>query len=401
MGVLEAEQPIRPVRPPRLRASLWRLLRLLGGVAGSFLALQTAVVATLVAIARQRRMRSPERGFPYLELHEESLGENQLQLYTYGQDLYDAMLEAIDSATESIYFETFIWKGDAIGEEFKRQLVRKAREGVRVYVIFDNFGNLVVPHAFKRSRRRSPRSNIPRCTTPGTISIRAATPSTTARCSSWMAVKRSSAATTSAASTRPNGATRTCASGSAPRSTSPNPSWTSGIAAGLRTNRIQQHYPRRFDPTVRCTAPTPLRLTFPIRNMYIEAIDRAERHILLTNAYFVPDHVLLEALAAAAQRGVDVQILLPWNSNHVVTDWVARGYFSECLASGIRIFGYKHAMIHAKTCTIDGEWSTIGTANLDRLSSVGNYELNVEVYSDRWPPRWSSSSSATRPTPSS
>jgi cardiolipin synthase len=59
---------------------------------------------------------------------------------------------------------------------------------------------------------------------------------------------------------------------------------------------------------------------------------------------------------------------------------MARGLFTELLQSGIRIFGYR-TMLHAKTCTIDGQWSTIGTANLDRLSSVGNYEMNVEIYS--------------------
>ena len=125
-----------------------------------------------------------------------------------------------------------------------------------------------------------------------------------------------------------------------------------------------------------------MRLTFPIRDMYIEAIDKAERSIQLSNAYFVPDRVLLDALNAAAQRGVDVQILVPWVSNHVIVDWLTRGYFAVCLKAGIRIFGYRN-MLHAKTCTIDGEWSTIGTANLDRLSSVGNYEINVEVYSNK------------------
>ena len=115
--------------------------------------------------------------------------------------------------------------------------------------------------------------------------------------------------------------------------------------------------------------------------MYIEAIDRAEHSIRLTNAYFVPDGTLLAALKAAAGRGVDVRVLVPWVSNHVVVDWLARGYFTACLQAGIRVFGYRH-MLHAKTCTIDGQWSTIGTANLDRLSAVGNYEINAEVYSE-------------------
>src|SRR6266487_6040206 len=62
-------------------------------------------------------------------------------------------------------------------------------------------------------------------------------------------------------------------------------------------------------------------------------------------------------------------------------DWITHSYFTDCLQAGIRIFGYRYTMLHAKTCTIDGAWSTVGTCNLDRLSLVGNYEINVAVYS--------------------
>jgi cardiolipin synthase A/B len=143
---------------------------------------------------------------------------------------------------------------------------------------------------------------------------------------------------------------------------------------------VPRRYPRVFDARIVLQDNDALRLTFPIRDLYISAIDRAERRIRLTNAYFIPDRALRHALKAAVERGVDVQVLLPWVSNHPLADWMARGLFAELLRDGIRIFGYG-TMIHAKTCTIDGQWSTIGTANLDRLSSVGNYELNVEIYS--------------------
>jgi cardiolipin synthase len=123
-----------------------------------------------------------------------------------------------------------------------------------------------------------------------------------------------------------------------------------------------------------------MRLAFPIRDMYISAIERAEQRIRLTNAYFIPDGSLRAALEEAVRRGVDVQVLLPWVSNHTLADWMARGHFAELLRAGIHVFGYR-AMIHAKTCTIDGQWSTIGTANIDRLSAVGNYEMTVEIYS--------------------
>jgi cardiolipin synthase len=147
-----------------------------------------------------------------------------------------------------------------------------------------------------------------------------------------------------------------------------------------RPARMDLRFARRFSPRVSFSTNDAARLIFPIRDMYISAIERARHHIYITNAYFIPDRVLLDALIAATQRGVDVQILLPWMSNHVAADWVSRGYFSICLEAGIRIFGYRDVMIHAKTCTIDRRWSTLGTANLDRLSEVGNHEINVEIY---------------------
>ena len=113
--------------------------------------------------------------------------------------------------------------------------------------------------------------------------------------------------------------------------------------------------------------------------MYLEAIDRAEHHIYLTQAYFLPDEALTRGLVKAVERGVDVQIIVPEISNHVVADWISRALYDTLLAGGVRILRYRNAMVHAKTATIDGRWSTIGTANLDRLSLAGNYEINIEL----------------------
>ena len=76
------------------------------------------------------------------------------------------------------------------------------------------------------------------------------------------------------------------------------------------------------------------------------------------------------------------RILVPRTSNHVVADWLSRGYYSQLMGAGVRIFRFRDAMVHAKTATIDGQWSTIGTANIDRLSMTGNYEINVEFIDD-------------------
>jgi cardiolipin synthase len=89
---------------------------------------------------------------------------------------------------------------------------------------------------------------------------------------------------------------------------------------------------------------------------------------------------VLSALIRAARRGVDVRIIIPAESNHIVADWLSRGFYSHLLRNGIRLLLYQGAMVHAKTATIDGQWSTIGTANIDRLSLLGNYEINMEVF---------------------
>jgi cardiolipin synthase len=71
--------------------------------------------------------------------------------------------------------------------------------------------------------------------------------------------------------------------------------------------------------------------------------------------------------------------MLPGRSNHPLTDVMAHGMFDELLGAGVRIFLYRDFMVHAKTAVVDDTWTTIGTANLDRWSMLGNYEINVEV----------------------
>jgi cardiolipin synthase A/B len=292
------------------------------------------------------------------------------------------MLDAIDSATESIYFESYIWKADAVGETFKQRLAEKAKAGVRVYVIFDNFGNLVVPASFKvfsplihkvkysaihrpwhlLDPRRYALDHRKLLIVDGKIGFIGGYNIGGLYAAEWRD-------------------THLRISGPAAMDLAQDfvDFWN---RFGQPRDRISTYHLRHFDPTIQLHSNDALRLTFPIRNMYIDAIERAQDHIYLTNAYFIPDHDVLDALVAAARRGVDVQVLVPWTSNHIVADWVSRSYFSTCLRGGVRLFGYKYAMIHAKTCTIDGQWTTIGTANLDRLSSVGNYEINVEAYSE-------------------
>jgi cardiolipin synthase A/B len=363
---------------------LWRRIsigRLLQDVAIVVVVLQVFTVIVLRVAAGLRERHKHKARFPHPRLNEVQVGDNYLQLYAYGADLYAAMLEAIDNARECIYLETYIWKGDAVGKELKAHLVQKAEQGVDVYVIFDAFANLVVPHSFKvfppcvhllefqpirhpwhiLDPRRYALDHRKMLVVDGVVGFIGGYNLGSLYATEWRDTHL-----------------RIRGPATADLAHSFVSFWN---RCRVKEGVIERHYPRKFDALITTRSNDALRLTFPIRDMYIEAIDRAEHEILLTNAYFVPDHILLDALKAAAARRVDVRVLLPGYSNHIVVDWLAHGYFTECLEGGIRIFGYNYAMLHAKTCTVDGQWVTLGTANLDRLSSIGNFEINVEIYS--------------------
>ena len=340
------------------------------------LTLQIIVIASSAVSTRFRRRRTSV-SLGHLRLPEITIGHSRVRVYTYGVSLYESMLTDIRAAHDSICIESFIWKGDTIGSEIKEAILRKAQEGVKVYAIFDDFANLVVPRQFKKF--------------PSTVHL--------LRYKAWTRLWDIFDPRNLARDHRKllvidekigysGGYNIGDLYGAKWRDTHVR---IEGEAArNLYSSFVEfwnEHAPESRQPLkssasllpyMRMYSNDPKRLMFPIRSMYIEAIDLAKERVLLTTPYFIPDRYVLSSLVRAARRGVDVRLMVPEESNHLLADWLARTYFTDCLRQGIRVFLYQAAMIHAKTATIDGAWTTVGTANLDRLSLVGNYELNME-----------------------
>jgi len=347
-------------------------------------ALQAVVVGALVALDQLRKRReAPWGGFPWKDQHEVVLeGGDRLKLYPYGVQLYEAMLEDIRNAKKCIYVGTFIWKGDEVGRRFVEALAERAREGINVCVIFDGLANVFVPSEFKDFPKEintlhfrpiwgpenllNPR-NVFRyhkhiMSVDGEIGFVGGYNIGSLYAEGWRDTHV--------------------------RIEGPDAREIENDLVDFWNHHRPPHLPelelageRAWNPATVFHRNDPYMRMFPIRAMYLEAIDRANRHIYLTHAYFIPDRAMRTGLIEAVKRGVDVQVLVPENSNHVTADWLARRHFRELLEAGVRIHLYKHIMIHSKTATIDGIWSTVGTANIDRYSLLGNYETNLEVYS--------------------
>jgi cardiolipin synthase A/B len=109
----------------------------------------------------------------------------------------------------------------------------------------------------------------------------------------------------------------------------------------------------------------------------ISAIMNAEKQVCITNAYFVPDPQLLEALLDAAGRGVDVRLILPSHSDSALTFHAGRSYYTQLLEGGVKIHERRGSTLHAKTAVIDGVWSCVGSSNLDWRSALDNDEINA------------------------
>ena len=129
------------------RISISKILR--HGLLG-VLTVQAGTIATLLAVDHHRKKDRAPAVFPRLPPRSVTAGSSEVTVYTYGEDLYFDMLGAIRQAKREVFFETFIWKSDEVGQAFKTALIEAADRGVQVYVVFDEFANLVVPRTFFR-----------------------------------------------------------------------------------------------------------------------------------------------------------------------------------------------------------------------------------------------------------
>ncbi|WP_372735323.1 phosphatidylserine/phosphatidylglycerophosphate/cardiolipin synthase family protein [Nocardioides sp.] len=340
------------------------------------------IIMSLVDIYR-RRGKKP-KPFPVTAPATVTVGEGTITTYTYGKDLYADMLAAIEGAQRQILFETYIWKGDVVGERFKTALIEAAERGVQVYCIYDTFANLVVNPSFKRfpdslkvlrypiygagwrffDLGRYGRDHRKILVVDEDVAFVGGYNIGIAYETEWRDTH-----------------VRITGPGAWDLRRAFSDMWNMHRRRRLLPSErpLLLETPSTWEPHVRLQRNIPRLWMFPIRGMYLEAINRASSRVWITQAYFMPDQDFVDALQAAARRGVDVRILLPLKSNHIVADWISRGYFSQLLDAGVRIFRFRDAMVHAKTMTVDGLWSTVGTANIDRLSLQGNYEINVEV----------------------
>jgi cardiolipin synthase len=114
--------------------------------------------------------------------------------------------------------------------------------------------------------------------------------------------------------------------------------------------------------------------------MLIALVHAAQKEIVLTTPYFVPDESLLRALRGASARGVAVTLILPEKVDSILTRHASRSYYDDLLECGVSIELFRDGLLHTKSITVDRALSMFGTVNLDMRSLWLNYEVSLFVY---------------------
>ncbi|MBI9115404.1 phospholipase D-like domain-containing protein [Sanguibacter suaedae] len=341
------------------------------------------VAASVITAADHWKKRSQSRKatFPHTAPKHSTIGESTTTIYTFGVELYEEMIAAIEAAEHHVYLETYIWKGDGLGQRFKDALIAASERGVSVHVVYDGFANLVVPRKFFEfppeiqvlrfpvfrpqvlllDIKHSGRDHRKILVVDDEVGFVGGYNLGSLYATQWRD-------------------THLRITGPAvwELSSAFQEFWNLNRTTEVRA--LPSPGTTHWEPGFQAARNAPVRRVYPIRNLYLEAVRRATSHVYLTQAYFIPDRELLAVIVSAARRGVDVRVIVPEASNHVLTDWLSRGLYSQLLRAGVTIWLYRNAMVHAKTATVDGLWTTIGTANIDRLSLSGNYEINMAIY---------------------
>ncbi len=300
-----------------------------------------------------------------------------IKLYTEGDELFDAMLAKIAAAKKRVWMETYIFADDEVGRCFAQALADKAKAGVEVHLLVDAWGSLfqfyrtlgpqlkiagVELHHFHRWYWREPfrynrRDHRKLLVVDGEVAFLGG-----------FNIHRQS-------SQRYYGAKRW-------RDT--HASFKGALA--LQADELfdafwrgdKKHVPREDKQVNSVLVPNQTRSSRRrIACIYADFLGAAKQQVCLTTPYFVPDHHTQKTLLAAVKRGVNVRLLVPCSSDVRLARWAANAVYASLLDAGVKIYEYQPRMLHAKVAIADGQWATLGTANLDYRSLLQNYELNL------------------------
>jgi cardiolipin synthase len=325
---------------------------------------------------------------------------NKLTLLQDGPATYQAMYAAIRAAKDNINLETYIFEDDDIGQQFADLLLARQAAGIQVNLIYDSVGCLNTPKEFferlsaggiqvlefnpvnplagnKKEWLLNNRDHRKLLVVDGRIAF-----------IGGINISESYSSGPSIRSARIKGAKPAGWRDTHLQIEGPVvaefqklflDTWSKQKGPPLAEKDYFPTLDRQGHDIVRAIGSASADPHSLIYLTLLSAIDHSEQRVYLTNAYFVPDPQLLKSMTDAAARGVDVKLILPSHTDSWAVFHAGRSHYSDLLRANVKIYERRGAVMHSKTASIDGVWSTIGSTNLDWRSFLHNDEINAVI----------------------
>ncbi len=322
-------------------------------------------------------------------------GENTIEVFTSGRAKFDALEEDIRNARQSINIQYYIFDSDATGQRIAELLMEKARQGVKVRLIYDHVGSFSVRTRFFKRMRQAGVEAYP--------FFKVTFPQLATRVN-WRNHRKICVIDNAIGYIGGmNIANRYIDGGKFDiwrdthlRITGPvvdalnysfavDWNFTTGVLIEMGSNHTEHQKLARPEAILGVGAQVltngPTSQWHAVEMAFLKAILNATKRVYIQTPYFLPTEGLLNALQTAALARVDVRIMVPLASDSRMLTFASASYFKECLRSNIKIYQYTRGMLHAKMIIVDDEMVSIGSTNFDFRSFEYNFEANIFCYS--------------------
>lgn len=317
--------------------------------------------------------------------------DNDVKIFDDGSDKFEALINDILHAKNHIHIQYYIFKLDNLGQRIVNALIKKAKQGVKVRVLFDEMGSrgvrkrhfkelieaggevevffpsifpLINPRLNFRNHRKI--SIIDgRIGYIGGFNVGDEYLSLSDRFGYWRD-------------------THLRIEGSAvhPLQTRFILDWNQASAKNdiCYAERYFPIIPQKGTAALQIISSGPDTEWEVIKNNYLHLISNAKKYVYIQSPYFIPDESFFDAIRIAALSGLDVRIMIPNKPDHMFVYWATYSYVGPLVEAGAKVYHYEKGFIHAKMIVVDDEIASVGTANIDVRSFSLNFEVNALLY---------------------
>jgi len=323
---------------------------------------------------------------------------NALKLLINGEEKFPEVLETLQSAQNHIHIEYYIYEDDSIGNEVAETLMQKAKEGVEVRFIYDDFGSHKVKRKLVKKLKEAGVQVFPFYE----ITFFALANRMNYRNHRKIIVIDGKTAFVGGINVSDKYINQDSETkklfwrDTHLRIDGPGIfylqylflcDWNFCAKENVQPNKIFfpmiSNTENKGNQVLQIAASGPDSDHPTILYSLIQAISLAKKEVLITTPYFIPGESVMDALAVASLSGVKVKLLVPGVSDSMLVNAAARSYYTELLRAGVEIYLYKKGFVHAKTMVTDRKVAIVGTANMDYRSFDLNFEVNAVVYDEK------------------